>query len=163
MRERLPSLPQDIKLLCLAAEQHCGAPNTFVTDDMHFLSYQVSIQQAERNAERFFKEAGGDAIRLESGRRVCPQIRTIADGGMLVLGHIVLIPQSSGQLGGFKAQGRTANTATELIEDALAVQEAGAFAILVEAVPPEVCGIIRDRLTIPVYSIGAGGMQMDSF
>ncbi len=134
-----------------------GAPNTFVIGDMPFLSYQVSIEEAVRNAGRFFKESGVDAIKLEGGRRICPQIRAIADGGMLVMGHIGLTPQSSGQLGGFKAQGRTADAAIELIEDALAVQEAGAFSILVEAVPPEVCGIIRDRLTIPVYSIGAGG------
>ena len=134
-----------------------GAPNTFIIGDMPFLSYQVSIEEAVRNAGRFFKESGVDAIKLEGGRRICPQIRAIADGGMLVMGHIGLTPQSSGQLGGFKAQGRTADAAIELIEDALAVQEAGAFSILVEAVPPEVCGAIRDRLTMPVYGIGAGG------
>lgn len=133
-----------------------GAPNTFVIGDMPFLSYQVNNDEAVRNAGRFFKEARMDAIKLEGGRRVCPQVKAIADGGMLVMGHIGLTPQSSGQLGGFKAQGRTAETAIELIEDALAIQEAGAFSLLVEAVPPEVCKIIRDRLTIPVYSIGAG-------
>ena len=133
-----------------------GAPNTFVIGDMPFLSYQVSIEEAVRNAGRFFKEASMDAIKLEGGLRVCPQIKAISDGGMLVMGHIGLTPQSSGQLGGFKAQGRTAETALELIEDARAIQESGAFALLVEAVPPEVCKIIRDELTIPVYSIGAG-------
>ncbi|GAB6063427.1 3-methyl-2-oxobutanoate hydroxymethyltransferase [Deferrisoma palaeochoriense] len=133
-----------------------GAPNTFVIGDMPFLSYQVSVEDAVRNAGRFFKEARVDAIKLEGGRRVCPQIRAIADGGMLVMGHIGLTPQSSGQQGGFKAQGRTADAALELIEDARAIQEAGAFALLVEAVPPEVCKIIRDELAIPVYSIGAG-------
>ncbi len=133
-----------------------GAPNTFVIGDMPFLSYQVSVEEAVRNAGRFFKEARVDAIKLEGGRRVCPQIRAIADGGMLVMGHIGLTPQSSGQLGGFKAQGRTADSAMELIEDALAVQEAGAFSILVEAVPPEVTTIMREILRIPVYGIGAG-------
>jgi 3-methyl-2-oxobutanoate hydroxymethyltransferase len=133
-----------------------GAPNTFVIGDMPFLSYQVSDEEAVRNAGRFLQEARVDAIKLEGGRRVCSQIKAIADGGMLVMGHIGLTPQSSGQFGGFKAQGRTAETAIELIRDALAVQDAGAFALLVEAVPPEVCKIIRDRLTIPVYSIGAG-------
>jgi 3-methyl-2-oxobutanoate hydroxymethyltransferase len=133
-----------------------GAPNTFVIGDMPFLSYQVNIDEAVRNAGRFFKEARVDAIKLEGGRRVCPQIRAIADGGMLVMGHIGLTPQSSGQLGGFKAQGRTAEAALELFEDARAIQKAGAFSLLVEAVPPEVCKIIRDDLTIPVYSIGAG-------
>jgi 3-methyl-2-oxobutanoate hydroxymethyltransferase len=140
---------------------HCeavrrGAPNTFVVGDMPFLSYQGSPEQAVLNAGRFFKEARVDAIKLEGGRRVCGQIRAIADGGMLVMGHIGLTPQSSGQLGGFKAQGRTADTALELIEDARAIEEAGAFSLLVEAVPPEVCKIIRDKLTIPVYGIGAG-------
>lgn len=133
-----------------------GAPNTFVIGDMPFLSYQVSVEEAVRNAGRFHKEAGVDAIKLEGGVRVCPQIRAIADGGMLVMGHIGLTPQSSGQLGGFKAQGRTVETAQELIKDAKAIEDAGAFALLVEAVPPEVCKIIRDQLAIPVYSIGAG-------
>ncbi|MBW1777524.1 MAG: 3-methyl-2-oxobutanoate hydroxymethyltransferase [Deltaproteobacteria bacterium] len=133
-----------------------GAPNTFVIGDMPFLSYQVSIPDAVQNAGRFFKEARVDAVKLEGGQRVVPQIKAIADGGMLVMGHIGLTPQSSGQLGGFKAQGRTAETAKELIDDALLIQEAGAFALLVEAVPPEVCEIMKNRLKIPVYSIGAG-------
>ena len=133
-----------------------GAANTFVIGDMPFLSYQVNNDEAVRNAGRFFKEARVDAIKLEGGQRVCSQIRAISDGGMLVMGHIGLTPQSSGQLGGFKAQGRTSETAMELIEDAKAIQKSGAFALLVEAVPPEVCKIIRDELAIPVYSIGAG-------
>jgi len=137
-----------------------GAPNTFVIGDMPFLSYQINCDEAVRNAGRFFKEARVDAIKLEGGRRVCPQIKAISDGGMLAMGHIGLTPQSSGQLGGFKAQGRTAETALELIEDAKAVERAGAFSLLVEAVPPEVCKIIRDELIIPVYSIGAG-MEAD--
>jgi 3-methyl-2-oxobutanoate hydroxymethyltransferase len=133
-----------------------AAPNTFIVGDMPFLSYQVSMEKAVENAGRFLKEAGADAVKLEGGIRVCPQIQAIADGGMLVMGHIGLTPQSSGQLGGFKAQGRTAETAMALIKDARAIREAGAFSLLVEAVPPEVCKIIRDDLDIPVYSIGAG-------
>lgn len=141
--------------------EHCravrrGAPNTFVVGDMPFLSYQVSVEEAVRNAGRFYKDADVDAVKLEGGVRVCQQIRAIADAGMLIIGHIGLTPQSSGQLGGFKAQGRTAETAMELIKDAQAVQQAGAFALLVEAVPPEVSSIIRDNLKIPVYGIGAG-------
>ena len=140
---------------------HCeavrrAAPNTFIVGDMPFLSYQVSVEDAVLNAGRFHKEAGVDAIKLEGGKRVCPQIEAISDGGMLVIGHIGLTPQSSGQLGGFKAQGRTAETAMALIEDAKAIEEAGAFALLVEAVPPEVMAIITQTLSIPVYSIGAG-------
>jgi 3-methyl-2-oxobutanoate hydroxymethyltransferase len=128
---------------------HCeavrrAAVNTFVIGDMPFLSYQVSVEDAVRNAGRFYKEARVDAIKLEGGRRVCAQIRAIVDAGMMVMGHIGLTPQSSGQLGGFKAQGRTAEAAMELITDARAIQEAGAFSLLVEAVPPEVCRIDAD-------------------
>jgi 3-methyl-2-oxobutanoate hydroxymethyltransferase len=133
-----------------------GAPNTFCIGDLPFLSYQVSDEDAVRNAGRFLKEADMDAVKLEGGRRVASRIRAIADAGILVMGHIGLTPQSSGQLGGFKAQGRDPESARELIRDALAVQEAGAFALLLEAVPPELTEFIWKKLTIPVYSIGAG-------
>ncbi len=133
-----------------------GAPNTFVIGDMPFLSYQVSRENAIFNAGRFFKEASVDAIKLEGGRRVINQIEGIIEGGMSVMGHIGLTPQSSGQLGGFKAQGRTADTAMEVIKDALAIEKAGAFALLVEAIPPEVGKVITDMLKIPVLGIGAG-------
>ncbi len=133
-----------------------GAPNTFVIGDMPFMSYQSSVEKAVENAGRFLKEAQMDAIKLEGGRRVINQIKAIVDAGIPVMGHIGLTPQSSGQLGGFKAQGRTAEAARELILDAIAIQEAGAFAILLEAIPPEVGEAITKRLTIPVLSIGAG-------
>ncbi|MBI2958643.1 MAG: 3-methyl-2-oxobutanoate hydroxymethyltransferase [Chloroflexi bacterium] len=133
-----------------------GAPNTYVVGDMPFLSYQQSVQDAILNAGRFYKEAGVDAIKLEGGKRVVPQIRGIVDSGMVVIGHIGLTPQSSAQLGGFKAQGNTADAALALLEDARAVQEAGAAALLVEAVPPETGRLIRDSLRIPVLGIGAG-------
>jgi 3-methyl-2-oxobutanoate hydroxymethyltransferase len=133
-----------------------GAPDTFVVGDMPFLSYQVSVPEAVVNAGRFFKEARVDAVKLEGGRRVLPQIRAIAESGMPLMGHIGLTPQSSGQMGGFKVQGRTAEAARELIDDALAIEEAGAFSLLLEGVPQEVCGAIRERLRIPVYGIGAG-------
>jgi 3-methyl-2-oxobutanoate hydroxymethyltransferase len=140
---------------------HCeavrrGAPNTFVMGDMPFMSYQRSDEDAVANAGRFLKEAGADAIKLEGGRRVAGRIRAIVDAGILVCGHIGLTPQSSGQLGGHKAQGRTVESAQALIEDALAVQQAGAQLLLLEAVPPELAGFIRGRLDIPVYGIGAG-------
>jgi 3-methyl-2-oxobutanoate hydroxymethyltransferase len=133
-----------------------GAPNTFVIGDMPFLSYQTNDEGAVENAGRFFKEARVDAVKLEGGVRVASRIRAIVDAGMLVMGHIGLTPQSSSQLGGFKAQGRTLDSAKAQVEDALAVQEAGAAMILLEAIPPEVSGYIRDLLTIPVLSIGAG-------
>ncbi len=137
-----------------------GAPNTFVIGDMPFLSYQLSVENAIYNAARFYKEASVDAIKLEGGRRVVPQIKGIIDAGMSAMGHIGLTPQSSGQIGGFKAQGRTAETALELIKDAIAIEKAGAFALLVEAIPPEVGKIITQALKIPVLGIG-GGMYTD--
>ena len=124
---------------------------------MPFLSYQISCEDAVLNAGSFLKEADMDAVKLEGGLRVCPQMKAIADAGILVMGHIGLTPQSSGQLGGFKAQGREAASARELIKDALAVQEAGAYALLLEAIPPELTIFIAKKLTIPVYGIGAGG------
>ena len=142
--------------ICHSEAVRRGAPDTFVIGDMPFLSYQASVPEAVKNAGRFFKEAQVDAVKLEGGTVVCPQVRAISESGMPVMGHIGLTPQSSGQLGGFKAQGRTVAAARALIEDAVALQAAGAFAVLVEAVPPEVCRIIRDRLSVPVYSIGAG-------
>ncbi len=140
---------------------HCdavrrGAPNTFVIGDMPFMSYQASDTDAVLNAGRFLKEADVDAVKLEGGTRVASRIRAIVDAGILVVGHIGLTPQSSGILGGHKAQGRTADAAALVVEDALAVEKAGAQMLLVEAVPPEVCAHIAGILSIPVYSIGAG-------
>jgi len=140
---------------------HCqavrrGAPNTWVIGDMPFGSYQVSDEDAVVNAVRFMKEGGVDCIKLEGGVRVKSRIKAITDAGIVVMGHIGLTPQSSGQFGGYKAQGRTIESARALIEDALAIQEAGAYSILVEAVPPEVTDFLTKLLTIPVYSIGAG-------
>jgi 3-methyl-2-oxobutanoate hydroxymethyltransferase len=133
-----------------------GAPNTFVIGDMPFMSYQTTPEEAVRNAGRFYKDSGVDAVKLEGGRRIVQMIRAIVNAGMVVFGHIGLTPQSSGQLGGFKAQGRTAESAIELIRDARAIQEEGAAFLLLEAVPPEVGQFITNDLEIPVYGIGAG-------
>ncbi len=140
---------------------HCqavrrGAPNTWIVGDMPFMSYQVSDALAVENAGRFIKEAAVDCIKLEGGIRVAPRIRAITDAGIPVIGHLGLTPQSSGQLGGFKAQGRDVKNARLVIEDALAVEKAGAYALLLEAVPPELTKFIQNKLSIPVYSIGAG-------
>jgi 3-methyl-2-oxobutanoate hydroxymethyltransferase len=140
---------------------HCkavrrGAPNTFVMGDMPFMSYQRSDEDAVANAGRFLKEARVDAIKLEGGKRVISRIKAILDAGIVVCGHIGLTPQSSGQLGGHKAQGRTVESAQLVIEDALAIGEAGAQLLLLEAVPPEVAGFITKKLSIPVLGIGAG-------
>ncbi len=150
----IPVTMEECLIHCRAVRR--GAPSTFVIGDMPFLSYQVSIPDAIRNAGRFLKEASVDAVKLEGGRRVLEQIRGIVDAGILAIGHIGLTPQSSGQLGGFKAQGRTAASAEELIKDALSIEEAGAFALLLEAVPPELSSAITEMLGIPVYGIGAG-------
>ena len=143
---------------CIAHSQDVrrGAPNTFCIGDMPFGSYQVSDEKAVENAARFLKEADMDAIKLEGGRRVSSQIEAISDAGIVVFGHIGLTPQSSGQLGGFKAQGLTVDSARDLIKDAVSVQKSGAQALLLEAVPPEVTEFITKKLDIPVYSIGAG-------
>jgi 3-methyl-2-oxobutanoate hydroxymethyltransferase len=133
-----------------------GAQNTFVMGDMPFLSYQTTPAEAVKNAGRFYKEAGVDAIKLEGGRRIIDMIKAIVNAGMVVCGHIGLTPQSSGQIGGFKAQGRTAESAYELIQDARAIQDAGAALLLLEAVPPELGQFITKDLRIPVYGIGAG-------
>lgn len=133
-----------------------AAPGCFIVGDMPLGSYQISDEDAVYNAIRFLKEADVDAVKLEGGVRVASRIRAITDAGVNVIGHIGLTPQSSGQLGGHKAQGRTAETAKLVVEDALAVQEAGAKMILVEGVPPEVTKYIWKALDIPVMSIGAG-------
>jgi 3-methyl-2-oxobutanoate hydroxymethyltransferase len=123
---------------------------------MPFLSYQISNEEAVANAGEFIQEAEADAIKLEGGRRVVDRIKAISDAGIVVFAHIGLTPQSSGQLGGFKAQGLTVDSAKDMIEDAKAVERAGARFLLVEAVAPEVTKIIHETLSIPVYSIGAG-------
>jgi len=140
---------------------HCravrrGAPNTFIVGDMPFGSYHTTDAEAVANAVRFLKQADCDAVKLEGGVRVSSRIKAIADAGIVVIGHIGLTPQSAGVLGGFKAQGLYVDSARVLIKDALAVQEAGALALLLEAVPPELTEFIAKKLTIPVYSIGAG-------
>jgi 3-methyl-2-oxobutanoate hydroxymethyltransferase len=123
---------------------------------MPFGSYQVSDEDAVRNAARFLKEASVDAVKLEGGVRVITRVKAILDAGIVVCGHIGLTPQSSGQLGGHKAQGRTLDAAKLVVEDARALYQAGVQLLLLEAVPPEVAGFIRAELPIPVLGIGAG-------
>ena len=143
---------------CIA---HCqgvrkGAPNTYLIGDMPFGAYHISCEDAVKNALRFYKEADVDAIKLEGGVTVADKIRAITDAGMVVFGHIGLTPQSSASMGGFKAQGRTVESAKAIIEDAIAVYKAGARTLLLEGVPEEVCAYVHKMLPIPVYGIGAG-------
>jgi len=133
-----------------------AAPNTFVIGDMPFLSYQRNVEDAVANAGRFLKEAACDAIKLEGGARVVPQVRAILDAGIVVCGHIGLTPQSTGQFGGYKAQGRTAESGRAMVQDAVALADAGVQMLLLEAVTPPVAKHITELLDIPVLSIGAG-------
>ena len=127
-----------------------------VVGDMPFGSYQVSDQEAVRNAIRFVKEGGADTVKLEGAGRMLPRVRAIVESGIPVMGHLGLTPQSVTALGGYKAQGRTATKAKRLVADALALQEAGCYALVLEAVPTQVAARITQALTIPTIGIGAG-------
>jgi 3-methyl-2-oxobutanoate hydroxymethyltransferase len=133
-----------------------GAPNSFVLGDMPFMSYQASSELAVLNAGRFIQESGCDGVKLEGGEEMADRIRAISRSGIPVMGHLGLTPQSVSALGGFKAQGRDSAGALKLIKDAKLVEEAGAFSILLEAIPPEVGRIITRRAGIPIIGIGAG-------
>lgn len=140
---------------------HCqavrrGAPNTYIIGDMPFGSYHASAEDAVRNAVRFMKEGGVDAIKLEGGVAVADKIEAISRAGIVVFGHIGLTPQSSAAMGGFKVQGKNTETAKAIIDDAVAVYKAGARTLLLEGVPEEVCAFVHKILPIPVYGIGAG-------
>ena len=135
-----------------------GAPNTFIIGDMPYMSYQISDEEAVRNAGRLVKECLCDAIKLEGGGpEICKRIKAIADVGILVFGHIGLTPQFKAQMGGLKAQGKSADAAKKLIEEAERIEAAGACAILVEGVPAVVGAAIKRHIkSIPVFGIGAG-------
>lgn len=133
-----------------------GARRALVIGDMPFMSYQVSVEQAVANAGRFVKEAGAQAVKLEGGSTVVPQIKAIVNAGIPVQGHIGLTPQSIAQLGGFKVQAKSAETAIKLIEDAVALAEAGCFSIVLEAIPAQVARIITEKVPVPTIGIGAG-------
>ncbi len=140
---------------------HCqavrrGAPNTYIIGDMPFGSYHESVESAVHNAVRFIKEGDVDAIKLEGGVAVADKIKAIVQAGIVVFGHVGLTPQSSAAMGGFKAQGRTTDSARAVIQDAIAVYEAGARIVLLEGVPEEVCAFVHRLLPVPVYGIGAG-------
>ena len=143
-------------LITLATAVVKGAPNTFVIGDMPFLSYEVSREMAIENAGRFMKEAGVDAIKLEGGERMADRVSAIAKAGIPVMGHIGLTPQSSSQLGGFRVQGKESLTAQKLLNDALALEEAGAFSIVLEAIPTSLAKIITEKIKVPTIGIGAG-------
>ena len=133
-----------------------GRKRALVIGDMPFMSYQVNKEQALQNAGRFFKEAGAEAVKLEGGVAVRGSIQAIVNAGMPVMGHIGLTPQSVHQFGGYKIQGREKNRREMVLRDALAVEEAGAFAVVLEGMPMDLAEEITERLTIPTIGIGAG-------
>lgn len=133
-----------------------GAPAAFLVGDMPYMSYQVSKEEAIRNAGRYMAEAGCDAVKLEGGSNMAGTIEALVKATIPVMGHLGLTPQSIAQLGGFKSQGRDCLGAMKIIEDARILEEAGINLLLLEAVPPEVAGIITARASIPVIGIGAG-------
>lgn len=133
-----------------------GAPNTFIIGDMPFGSYNVSVEQGIVSANRLFTEIGCDAIKLEGGKRSAAVIKGIVEAGIPVCGHIGLTPQTSSMMGGFKVQGKSMEAVESLVEDAQAIEAAGAFLIMIEGVPVSVTQYIRERINIPVIGIGAG-------
>ncbi len=130
--------------------------DTMVVIDMPFMSYQVSVEQAVANAGRLMKEGRANAVKLEGGAAVCPQIKAITDAGIPVMAHLGLTPQSVNALGGNRVQGKTEAAAQRLIEDALAIQEAGAFALVLECIPARLADMITAKVDIPTIGIGAG-------
>ncbi len=134
-----------------------GAPNTWIIGDMPYMSYQPSVETAIRSAGRFMAEAGCDSIKLEGGGAVCDRIRGIVDAGIPVVGHLGLTPQSVSSLGGFRLQGKSAATAKKIVDDARALEEAGAYMILLELVPDRLCQLITERAkNCLIMSLGSG-------
>jgi len=140
---------------------HCravarGAKYPLLVGDMPFLSYQVDRREAVRNAGRFLKEGGMDVVKLEGGQEMADTVKAIVDAGIPVMGHIGLTPQSISKLGGFRVQGKSVEAAKKLLADAAALEEAGAFSIILEAVPDRLAKLITERVKIPTIGIGAG-------
>ena len=133
-----------------------GAKNALVVGDMPFMSYQVPVEEAVRNAGRLMKEGRCHAVKLEGGAAVCPQIKAITQASIPVMAHIGLTPQSVNAFGGFKVQGKSEDAARKLIEEAKAVEEAGAFSIVLECVPEKLAELISKSVNIPTIGIGAG-------
>ena len=153
-KNTLPVTMEEMIHHCKAVAR--GAEFSLLIGDMPFLSYQVSPAEAVRNAGRFLQEAGMDAVKLEGGKERVETIRAIVSAGIPVMGHLGLTPQSVHLLGGFRAQGRDAETARLLIEDALLLESAGCFSIVLESMPSRLASLISQRLSIPTIGIGAG-------
>jgi 3-methyl-2-oxobutanoate hydroxymethyltransferase len=150
----LPVTMQDMLHHCKAVRR--GARHALLVGDMPFLSYQVSVEEAVRNAGRFLQEGGMDAVKLEGGRERVDAIRAICQAGIPVMGHLGLTPQSVHQLGGFRPQGRSAREAIRLLEDAILLQDAGCFSLVLESIPARLAAYVSQQLNIPTLGIGAG-------
>ncbi len=150
----LPVTMEEMLHHCRAVAR--GAKTSLLIGDMPFMSYQVSVEEATRNAGRFLQQGGMDAVKLEGGRERADAIHSIVSAGIPVMGHLGLTPQSVNQLGGFRAQGKTAVAAKRLVEDALILEEAGCFAIVLESVPARLAEMISKKISIPTIGIGAG-------
>ena len=140
----------------MAAAIRRGAPNVYLIGDMPFMSYQVSVAEAIRNAGRFMAQGGCDGVKVECDRRQVETVKAISDAGIPVMAHLGLLPQSAASLGGYRTQGRTAEAAERIIEDAEILRQAGAAMLLLESVPPEPAKIITEQSDIPVIGCGAG-------
>ncbi|MCD6401503.1 MAG: 3-methyl-2-oxobutanoate hydroxymethyltransferase [Anaerolineales bacterium] len=150
----LPVTMEDMLHHCKAVAR--GAKYALLIGDMPFMSYHVSAEQAVRNAGRFLQEAGMDTVKLEGGRARAQTIKAIVSAGIPVMGHIGLTPQSVNQFGGFRIQGKTAKAAKEIFLDAIALQEAGCYALVLESIPYKIAQFITKKLDIPTIGIGAG-------
>ncbi|RDY29340.1 3-methyl-2-oxobutanoate hydroxymethyltransferase [Romboutsia weinsteinii] len=133
-----------------------GAKNSLIVADMPFMSYQTSVYDAVVNAGRLIKEGRAQVVKLEGGAEVCDKIESIVKASIPVMGHLGLTPQSVNEFGGFKVQGRDEEAAKKLIEDALAVEKSGAFAVVLEGIPSKVAALVTEKLSIPTIGIGAG-------
>ncbi len=152
--DTFPITLEEMLIFCQAVSR--GAPDILRIGDMPFMSYQVSLEQAVFNAGRFVKEGRCHAVKVEGGLEVVPTIRAIVKAGIPVLAHIGVTPQRSMELGGLKVRGKDLETAKELLEQALALEEAGAFAVVLECIPSELSKLITEKLQIPTIGIGAG-------
>lgn len=150
----LPVTMEDMLHHCRAVAR--GAKIALLVGDMPFMSYQASVEEAVRNAGRFLQQGNMDAVKLEGGRERVDAIRAITGAGIPVMGHLGLTPQSVHQLGGFRAQGKTASAARRLLEDALLLEGAGCFSLVLESVPAQLAGLVSQHLQIPTIGIGAG-------
>jgi 3-methyl-2-oxobutanoate hydroxymethyltransferase len=144
------------ELLTLAVAVRRGLSTPLLVGDMPFGSYEASNEEAIHNAQRFVKEAGCDAVKLERGGTTAERARAIINAGIPVMGHVGLTPQTATALGGYRSQGRTAERALEVLHDASALQEAGCFSIVFEAIPSPLTEVIMPRMRVPIIGIGAG-------